>query len=192
VGPKHLLWVYKKRFVEIEMIASLLFSASLASGTGSPICHLDTDQIEGGHLKFNKPSLGYGLKVTPNGDSFDIEVTNPSKDFFTGILIYVSGADSNKRIGSFSSNADFKLPNRCDGLGSGLHTLTHSNKNKKPLSTKFKWSGSGDNLRVSAIVAVSLGTPMAYTPEWQLLDSVPVPKAPHLQAQIRRHSDCPK
>ena len=157
------------------MIASLLFSSALAFSSGSPSCTIDTAAVKGGHGKENNPSLGYGLKVTPNGGSFDIEVTNPSKDFFTGILIYVSGADSNKRIGSFSSNADFKLPDRCDGLGSGLHTLTHSNNNKKPLSTKFTWNGSGDNLKVSAIVAVSDGSG---TPQWQLVDSVPVPKAP--------------
>jgi hypothetical protein len=154
------------------MIASLLFSSSLAFSAGSPICSIDDAAVSRGHGSMTEnPSLGYGLKVTPNGGSFDIEVTNPSKDFFSGILIYVSGADSNKRIGSFSSNADFKTPNGCDGNGA----LTHSNSNRKPLSTKFKWNGSGDNLRVSAIVAVSVGQ---RTPEWQVLDSVPVPKAP--------------
>jgi hypothetical protein len=160
------------------MIASLLFSSALAATGGAPICTLDTAAVSRAHGKDNNPSLGYGLKVTPNGGSFDIEVTNPSKDFFTGILIYVSGADSSKRIGSFSSNADFKLPNRCNGLGSGLHTLTHSNSNKKPLATKFKWNGSGDNLKVSAIVAVSVGQ---RTPQWQLVDSVPFPKASTLR-----------
>jgi hypothetical protein len=153
------------------MIASLLFSSALAYSGGSPSCTLDTAAVKVGHGKDNNPSLGYGLKVTPNGDSFDIEVTNPSKDFFSGILIYVGGADSNKRIGSFSSNADFKTPNGCDGNGA----LTHSNNNKKPLSTKFKWNGSGDNLKVSAIIAVSDGTG---TPQWQLVNAVPVPKAP--------------
>jgi hypothetical protein len=153
------------------MIASLLFSSALAFSSGSPSCTIDTAAVKGGHGKDNNPSLGYGLKVTPNGGSFDIEVTNPSKDFFSGILIYVSGADSNKRIGSFSSNADFKTPNGCDGNGA----LTHSNSNKKPLSTKFKWNGSGDNLKVSAIIAVSDGSG---TPQWQLVNAVPVPKAP--------------
>ena len=166
------------------MLSLLLAAFTLARPNGAPKCQINPDGIKAGHGSANDASLGYQLTATPAADGMDIGITNSAgRNNYKGILMYVaSKAAPKNHLGSFKGldNTKFKpqdaaICQAAQVTGAQDATFTHANPLDKDINTKFKWTGSAEemaktDLELHAVLALEPGKAQGGkpgTPRWQ-------------------------
>lgn len=161
-----------------------LASSVFAFGNGSPTCSIDatgTAEAMGNETK----DLGYTSDIKRlSKNEFEVSFANTAgrKDF-QGLLMYIgSSTDPKGRIGKFAivdtKKFKFQDADKCSGFtGAKEATVTHANDAAVPVSTKFKFTLTDDEMKIpnfslQSVIASGDGG----STKWQILESYPVTK----------------
>ncbi len=122
-----------------SVFLSLLSSIAYALPTGSPYCEIDQSKMaafQSAHSPESK-STGFSAQFNPENGSYKVLLSKKEVPIH-GVLMYVTGVDKSKHLGSFTSKDKFQFVTG-ESCGGPDSTITHADQSEKS-DTEFIWT----------------------------------------------------